>query len=60
MAQEAAEKHRVEEEKRQLQRIVAMHRENGSTFRETKASVRKAEETRLKIQQDLQVYTKHP
>ncbi|CAM9903155.1 unnamed protein product, partial [Pylaiella littoralis] len=54
IAREAAARRRVEEEKRHFQQRVAMHRNNGNTFRETRNSVRKAEETRLKIQQGLQ------
>lgn len=51
---EAAEQ-RAEDERRQFQKLIATYRDSGSTFRETKASVRKAEETRLRIEQDLEV-----
>jgi len=50
-----AAKQRAEVEKRQFQQVLEIHRGSGRTFRETKASVRKAEETRLRIQQDLEV-----
>lgn len=56
-ARKAAAEQRAEDEKRQLQKRIAMYRDSGSTFRETKASVRKVEETRLRIQQDLEVRT---
>lgn len=54
-ARKAAAEQRAEDEKRQFQQLIAMYRASGTTFRETKASVRKAEETRLKIEQDLEV-----
>lgn len=54
-ARKAAAEQRAEEEKRQFQKLIAVYRDSGSTFRETKASVRKAEETRLKIQQGHEV-----
>ena len=52
---EADAEQRAEDKKRQFQQLIAMYRASGTTFRETKASVRKAEETRLKIEQDLEV-----
>lgn len=54
-ARKAAAEQRAEHETRQFQQLIAMYRASGTTFRETKASVRKAEETRLKIEQDLEV-----
>lgn len=46
---------RKESEKRRFSRMVAMHRDSGNSIRETKASVRKAEETRKKILLELEV-----
>lgn len=48
---------RKEDEKRRFRRLVAMHRESGDTIKETNASIRKAEETRKKIQHDLEVHS---
>ncbi|CAM9870838.1 unnamed protein product, partial [Ectocarpus sp. 12 AP-2014] len=53
-AREAAANQRVQDERRQFQQLVEMHRATGSTFRETKASVRKAQEARQKIVEDLE------
>ncbi|CAM9927691.1 unnamed protein product [Ectocarpus sp. 6 AP-2014] len=53
-AREAAANQRVQDERRQFQQLVEMHRATGSTFRETKASVRKAQEARKKIVEDLE------
>eukprot|EP00903_Cladosiphon_okamuranus_P005940 g5870.t1 len=53
-ARKAAMEQRAEEEKRRFQKLIAMYRDSGSVFRETKASLRKAEETRLRIEQDLE------
>lgn len=57
---EAAYKQRAEIERRQFQRLIAVHRASGNTFRETKASVKKAEETRQKIAQGKEVRLIHP
>lgn len=46
---------RKEDEKRRFRRLIALHRKNGNTIRETNASVIKAEETRKKIQHELEV-----
>lgn len=54
-AREAAANQRAQDERRQFQQLVEMHRATGSTFRETKASVRKAQEARQKIIEDLEV-----
>ena len=56
-ARKAAAEQRAEDEKRQFQKLIAFFRDSGSSFKETKASVRKAEETRLKLEQDLEVCT---
>ncbi|CAM9571196.1 unnamed protein product, partial [Hapterophycus canaliculatus] len=49
---EATEKQRAEIERRQFRRLIAVYKASGNTFRETKASVRKAEETRRKKVQE--------
>lgn len=55
-ARKVAAERRAEDEERQFQKQIALYRDSGSTFRETKASVRKTEETRLRIEQDLEVH----
>lgn len=46
---------RKEVEKRRFRRLIAQHQNSGNTIKETNASVRKAEETRKKIQHELEV-----
>ncbi|CAM9456141.1 unnamed protein product [Ectocarpus fasciculatus] len=53
-ARETAANQRAQDERRQFQQLVEMHRATGSTFRETKTSVRKAQEARQKKIEDLE------
>lgn len=52
---EAMATKRRDDEKRQFQKLVEAYRNRRGTVRETNASRRRAEETRKKTQQDLQV-----
>ncbi|CAB1117996.1 unnamed protein product [Ectocarpus sp. CCAP 1310/34] len=53
-AREAAANQRVQDERQHFQQLVEMLRATGRTFRETKASVRKAQEARKQIVKDLE------